>query len=63
MKLNIPFRGWQPPIHEGALPYDARQILKEAAAAPIEIRRMAVDAAIDRVMLMYPQFFKQGDSK
>jgi len=59
--MKIPFKGWQPPILRGALPVDARKLLIDAARAPIEVRRMAVDAAIDRVKLLYPTYFKQGE--
>ena len=55
--MNIPFRGWTPKSYTGVLPTDAEKLLREAASQPEEIRRMAVDAAIDRVKFKYPQLF------
>jgi hypothetical protein len=57
--VKIPVRLWEPKYGSGPLPYKAQQILKEAAQAPPEVRRMAIDAAIERVKLMYPQYFKE----
>lgn len=46
------------------LPRDARDALVLASRVPDERdRRLAVDAAIDRVKSRYPQFFKQEEPK
>lgn len=50
-----------PPIPSNFLPKEARDILIQASQEPnASERRVAIDAAIDKVKLLYPQYFRHN---